>query len=221
MLASTVSSHPAWSLSVGFLSLCFPLVVTGLPISLGQVLATDNVVVLAMASSCNVYHILCPPNLTPVLFQFIRTQPSLTSSSAYVNFWISYLPFLATESWAVSQFLHLHKPVILPFLLYYGCFMLVWGPLETSSSQSSIQEVVTAPFALGFKYMFADLYPAPWVVMPRERGWIVRMMGGPGIRPCACISSLLLSSPLQDFLPQFRKGFPYSWIGEYCLYSMS
>lgn len=71
-----------------------------------------------MASSCDVYHTLCPPNLNLGLFQSIRTQTFLTSTRTYVNFWISYLLFWLQK--IVFQFLQLLKPIILPFLLYYA-----------------------------------------------------------------------------------------------------
>lgn len=111
-----------------------------LPISLGQVQVSDNIVVLTMASIHDIYHILCPPNSTPSILQSIRSQPSLTSTRACVNFTILHLPFLTMESW-----MYLNSPssqaIVLPLLLYYGFSMLVQGPLETSSSQSSMQEV--------------------------------------------------------------------------------
>lgn len=74
----------------------FPPDTTRLPISSGWVLAPDNAVVPNMASNCDVYHLRCPPNLTPGIFESIRTLPSLTSTRACVDFWISYLPFWAT-----------------------------------------------------------------------------------------------------------------------------
>lgn len=64
----------------------------------------------------------------------------------------------------MKSWMYLNSPsaqaIVLPFLLYYGFSMLIQGPLETSSSQSSMQEVATSPSALGFRYIFADPYPA-------------------------------------------------------------
>lgn len=108
VLASNILSHPAWYLSVGFSFLCLPPDIMQSPISLQRMLASDDVV-LVMGSCCDDTHTLRSPNLTPGLFQSIRSQPS--STKARVKFWISYLPYLAIERWAVTQFLHLTKPV--------------------------------------------------------------------------------------------------------------
>lgn len=103
---------------------CFPFGIIRLPISLGLVLTSDDIV-LVMGSDRDVYHNLCPSNRTPGLPLSIRTQPSSTSTRACVRLWISNLPVLAIESWDVSRLLHLPKAIILPFLLYCGCFMSV------------------------------------------------------------------------------------------------